>query len=114
MSGSGPPGARSPSESPGATGQGGEVYFDVRWPDGRRLDSRKQVTHDQALQLVAAGICEEVRSPTGVLRYLRMRRSPPLRKFATILAEDNFTTIGRESTARHRFPTHCHPWQDAP
>lgn len=114
MSGSGPPATRSPSGSPGAAGQEGEVYFDVRWPDGRRLDSRKQVTQEGGRQLVEGGICDEVRSPSGILRYFRMRRNPPLSKFGSILAEDSLTTAGRKSTTRHRFPAQRHPWEDAP
>jgi hypothetical protein len=87
----GPPVARPPSKSPGLAGQTGEVY-EVRCPDGRRFDSRRKVSEYQARLLVEGGVCEEVRSPTGILRYLRMRRTPPMKKFAGILAEANFTT----------------------
>src|SRR5688572_11592001 len=83
--------ARPASKSPGVAGQTGEL-FDVRWPDGRRFDSRRGVNTDQANLLVSSGICDEVRSPTGILRYLKLRRNPSLRKFASILAQADFTT----------------------
>jgi hypothetical protein len=66
--------------------------YDVRWPDGRRFDSRRQVDERQAQLLVDGGVCVEVRSPTGTLRYLKMRRNPSMKKFASILADANFTT----------------------
>ena len=55
----------------------------------------------QARLLVEGGICDEVRSPTGVLRYLKMRRSPPVRKFASILAQADFTTIRTANLNEH-------------
>lgn len=88
----GPPAAKPASESPGEAGLVGEVYLEVRWPDGRRFDSRRRVTVNQARMLVDGGICDEVRSPTGLLRYLKMRRNPPMTRFATILAQADFTT----------------------
>jgi hypothetical protein len=87
----GPPAARPPSKFPGLAGQIGEVY-EVRWPDGRRFDNRRTVSEYQARLLVEGGVCEEKRSPTGILRYLRMRRNAPMKKFASILAAANFTT----------------------
>ncbi len=84
------PAAAPSTKSPGVTGLIGEVY-DVRWPDGRRFDSRRQVDARQAQLLVEGGICDEVRSPTGILRYLKLRRNQP-KGFASILAQANFTT----------------------
>jgi hypothetical protein len=66
--------------------------YEVRWPDGRRFDSRRTIDARQAQLLVQGGICEEVRSPTGILRYLKIRRSPSVKKFASYLAQGNFTT----------------------
>jgi hypothetical protein len=96
----GPPAARRPSKSPGAAGLIGEVY-EVRWPDGRRFDSRRKVNETQARLLVEGGICEEVRSPTGILRHLRMRRNPPMKKFGSILAEADFTTTQTGNVYEH-------------
>jgi hypothetical protein len=96
----GPPAARPPSKFPGLAGQIGEVY-EVRWPDGRRFDSRRTVSEYQARLLVEGGVCEEKRSPTGILRYLRMRRNAPMKKFASILAEANFTTTQTGNLHEH-------------
>jgi hypothetical protein len=49
------------------------------------------VDERQAQLLLDGGICEAVRSPTGILRYLKIRRSPSVKKFASILAQGNFT-----------------------
>ena len=87
----GPPVARPVSTSPGTAGQIGKVYYEVRWSDGRRFDSRRRVDERQARLLVEGGVCEAVRSPTGILRYLKMLRNPSVKKFASILAETNFT-----------------------
>lgn len=78
----------------------GEVY-DVRWPDGRRLDSRRQVDERQARLLVEGSICDAVRSPTGILRYLKMRRNPSVTKFASILAQGNFTITTTANLHEH-------------
>ncbi len=43
VSGTGPPTPTVSSESPCSAGQIAEVYIDVRWPDGRRFDSRRKV-----------------------------------------------------------------------
>jgi len=83
--------ATTTASSPGAAGQTGNVY-EVRWPDGRRFDSRRKVNEQQARLLVESALCDEVRSPTGVLRYLRLRRNPSVVEFANISAEANFTT----------------------
>lgn len=88
----GPPAGMLSTKSPGAAGPIGEVSLEVRWPDGRRFDSRRQVTQHQVRLLVESGLCDEVRSPAGILRYLKLRRNPPLKKFASILAQANFTT----------------------
>jgi hypothetical protein len=88
----GPPAVMPFTKSPGAAGLIGEVYLEVRWPDGRRFDNRRQISQHQARSLVEAGLCDEVRSSTGILRYLRLRRNPPLKKFASILAQADFTT----------------------
>jgi hypothetical protein len=108
----GPPAIGPRSKFPGTAGPIGEVYLEVRWPDGRRFDSRRKVSEHQARQLVDGGICDEVRSPSGILRYLRLRRGPPFKRFASILANDSVTTQGRGSTAAHRWPDGSrHPWQ---
>ena len=96
----GPPAPRALSKSPGLAGQMGEVY-EVRWPDGRRFDSRREVTGHQARLLVDSGICDEVRSPTGRLRYLRMRRNPPMKRFANLAAQANFTTTQTGNLHEH-------------
>jgi hypothetical protein len=44
----------------------------------------------QAKLLVEGNICEWKESPTGILRYLKLRRNPPA-NFASILAQANFT-----------------------
>jgi hypothetical protein len=95
-----PPVARPLPKSPGASGQIGDVYA-VRWPDGRRFDSRRTVNEHQARLLVEGGICDEVRSPTGILRYLRMRRHAPLSRFASVLAQANFTTAQTGNLHEH-------------
>jgi hypothetical protein len=88
---SGPPAAASASTtSPGAAGHTGEVY-EVRWASGGQVDPRRRVDERQAQLLVEGGVCDEVRSPTGILRYLKMRRSPSVKKFASIVAQGNFT-----------------------
>jgi hypothetical protein len=100
MSGSGPPTSKRPSESPGSAGQMGEVY-EVRLPDGRRFDIRRKVTERQGQLLVDARICHEVRSPTGILRYFKMHRTPPVKKFACFLAAANLTTIQTGNLYEH-------------
>lgn len=85
--------------SPGATGQLGKVY-EVRWPDGRRFDSRRRVDERHAHLLVDGGLCEEVRSPTGILRYLKLRRKPSA-NFFSILAQVNFTTTNTGNLHEH-------------
>jgi len=95
----GPP-ARLATKSPGASGRIGELY-EVRWPDGRRFDSRHRVSEHQAQLLVEGGLCDEVRSPTGILRYVRMRRNPPTKKFVCLLAQGNFTTIKTGNLQEH-------------
>jgi hypothetical protein len=87
----GPPATRLNSKSPGVAGQAGEVY-EIRWPDGRRFDSRRKVNEHEAQLLVDGGMCTQVRSPSGLLRYLKLKRNPPLKKFASILAQADFTT----------------------
>jgi hypothetical protein len=59
------------------------------------------VNEHQAKLLVEGGICDEKRSPTGVLRYLKMRRSPPAKKFASILAQADFTTTRTANLIEH-------------
>ncbi len=78
-----------PRAQPGPTA---EVY-EVRWSDGRRLVSRlcRSVDAHQAKLLVEGDICEWKKSPTGIPRYLKMKRSPSVKKFATMLAQGNFT-----------------------
>ena len=76
------------STSPGEAGKWVKCSLRLRSPDGRRLDGRKQVTKDQARLLVEGRTCDEVRSPTGILRYIKMRRAPSLKKFADILTSD--------------------------
>ena len=87
-------------QSPGAAGQIGEVY-EVRWPDGRRFDGRRKLNEYQARLLVEGGICDEVRSPTGILRYLRMRRNAPAKSFLSLLAQANFTTTQTGNLHEH-------------
>jgi hypothetical protein len=96
-----PPAARPLTLSPGTAGQIGELYLEVRWPDGRRLDSRRKVSEHQARLLVENSVCEEVRSPTGILRFLRMRRNPPLKKFASLLADASITTTRTGNLHEH-------------
>jgi hypothetical protein len=96
----GPPAARSLSKSPGLAGQIGEVY-EVRWPDGRRFDNRRRVNEYQARLLVEGGVCQEKRRPTGILRYLTMRRNAPMKKFASVLAAANFTTTQTGNLHEH-------------
>ena len=95
-----PPALGPLSKSPGLAGQIGELY-EVRWPDGRRFDSRRKVTEHQARLLVEGRLCEEVRSATGILRYLKMVRNPPLKRFASIVAEANFTTTQTGALHEH-------------
>ena len=95
-----PPAARPSSKSPGLAGQIGSVY-EVRWPDGRRFDGRAKVNEFQARILVESGVCDEVRSPTGILRYLKMRRNPPMKKFTSIMAQANFTTTQTGNLHEH-------------
>ena len=80
--------------------QTGNVY-QVRWPDGRRFDSRRRIDIHQAQLLVDGGICEWVKSPTGIPRYLRMKRSPSVKQFATMLAQGNFTTTTSGNLHEH-------------
>ena len=96
----GPPDSPVSAQSPGTAGQTGELY-EVRWPDGRRFDSRRKVTEHQARLLVEGGVCEKVLSPTGILRYLRMRNSPSMKKFASIVADANFTTTQSGNLHEH-------------
>ena len=69
--------------------------FDCRV--GRWVDSLSIVS----IVLVESGVCEEVRRPTGILRYLRMRRNPPMKKFASVLSEANFTTTQTGNLHEH-------------
>ncbi len=87
----GPAAATPFTTSPGAAGQMPEVCYEVRWPDGRRFDARRKLSKYQVDLLVEGGVCEEVRSPTGILRYVKLRQIPPLRRFASIAAQANFT-----------------------
>ena len=87
----------------GAAEQTGEPRrYEVRWPDGRRLLSRftRDVDAHQAQLLVENKICEAVRSPTGILRYLKLRRNPPA-NFASILAQANFTITTTGNLREH-------------
>jgi len=95
-----PPPVREVPKPPGSSGQIGEVY-EVRWPDGRRFDCRRKVTAYEARLLIEGGVCDGIRSPTGILRYLRMRRNPPMKKFASVLAQADFTTIQRGNVHEH-------------
>lgn len=95
-----PPPVQEVPKSPGSSGQIGEVY-EVRWPDGRRFDSRRKVTESEARLLIEGGVCDAIRSPTGILRYLRMRRNPPIKKFASILAQADFTVIQTGNLHEH-------------
>ncbi len=76
--------------------------MEIRWADGSRFGGRRSVSLREAQLLVEGGICAEVRSPTGLLRYLKMRRNPPLKKFASVLAQADFTvtTIGMPNGAK--------------
>jgi hypothetical protein len=96
----GPTAARPTSPSPGAAGQIGEVY-EIRWADGRRFDGRRRVTAQQARLLIDGGVCDPVYSPTDILRYLKMRRNPPLKKFASVLAQADFTTVTTGNLQEH-------------
>ena len=83
---------------PGAqAGPTGELRYEIRWPDGRRLVSRfnRSVDAHKAQLLVEGDICEWKKSPTGISRYLKMKRSPSVKKFAGMLAQGNFTTTQR-------------------
>jgi hypothetical protein len=93
--------ARPASESPGIAGQTAEVFYEVRWPDGRRFDSRRKINAHQARLLVGAAVCDEVRSPTGILRYLRIRHNAPMKMFANILAQASFTTTQTGNLYEH-------------
>jgi hypothetical protein len=98
----GPPGIRPfASTSPSVIGQLPEVY-EIRWPDGRRFSNRRKVTAHEAHLLVQGCICDEVRSPTGILRYLRMRRNPPMRMFASLLAQADFTVTRTANLHEHK------------
>lgn len=88
--------------SPSIVGREPEVCYEVRWPDGRRFDSRRKVNAEQARLLVAGRACDEVRSATGILRYLVMRRNPPPRGFAQIRAEANYTTVETALLHEHK------------
>ncbi|MBV9762107.1 MAG: hypothetical protein JO340_16200 [Acidobacteriaceae bacterium] len=84
---------------------GGVRLYDVRWPDGSLVDPRrKQITEDQGLKLVAAGVCEAVRSPHArVLRYFKMRKGrtePPEKKTAPPVAVCNITVTREETHGR--------------
>lgn len=99
----GPTSALSSPTHPSVVGQvGKERLYEIRWPDGRRFDSRRTIDSAQARLLVEAGICDEVRSPSGILRYLKMRRNPPLNGFAQILAQADFTTVRTGNLQEHR------------
>jgi hypothetical protein len=74
--------------------------YEVRWPDGRRFDGRRKVNAHQARLLVEGCVCDEVRSPSGILRYLRMRRNPPA-TLASVLAQANFTTTRTVNLYEH-------------
>jgi hypothetical protein len=89
------------SPSPYMLGQLPEVYFEVRWPDGTRFDNRRKVNKHQANLLVQGGICDEVRSAAGILRYLKMRRNPPTERFARVLAAADFTTVKTANLHEH-------------
>jgi hypothetical protein len=95
----GPPVLSPSTTSPGAAGQTGELY-ELRWPDGRRFDSRRRVNQHQAQILVDGGVCDEVRSPTGILRYLKLRRNPSV-NFFSIRAQANFTTTTSGNLHEH-------------
>src|SRR5689334_14074566 len=98
----GPPATPTAPTSPSAVGQVAELrLYDIRWPDGRRFDSRRPVTAEQARMLVAGGICDEQRSPTGILRYLRLRRNPAGNRFASVLAQADFTTTKTGNLHEH-------------
>lgn len=97
---SGLPSTAAARPTPGATGRIGEVYG-VRWPDGRRFDNRRKVTEYQARLLVEGGVCDEVRNPSGILRYLVMRRNAPVKKFVSLLAQADFTTTQTGNLHEH-------------
>jgi hypothetical protein len=96
----GPPTGKPATESPGVAGQRGELY-EVRWPDGSRFDNRRKVDECQARLLVEAGVCVEKRSPTGILRHLKMKRNPPMKRFASLLAQADFTTTRKGNLQEH-------------
>lgn len=83
--------------------QTGELRYEIRWPDGERLVSRfnRSVDAHKAQLLVEGGICEWKKSPTGILRYLKMKRSPSVKMFAGILAQGNFTTTQTGNLHEH-------------
>jgi hypothetical protein len=112
----GPPAVTAATKPLGMSRPSGEPrLFEVRWPDGRRFDSRRQVNEHQAQLLLSSGICDAVRSATGILRYLRLRHNAPVSRFASILAEDSVTTSKTaEWTFEHRFSTPRHPWPAPP
>jgi hypothetical protein len=85
------------------TEQTGELCAYIRWPDGSPLNLRRPVSVRQAELLASAGICELIKSPTGIPRYLRMKRNPPVKRFASILAQDNFTVIEGRDGRGHRW-----------
>ena len=97
----GPPARSGKPTSPSAVGPVPDVSLEIRWPDGRPFDSRRKVNEDQARLLVKGGVCDEVRSPTGILRYLKLRRNPPLKKFLSLQAQANFTTTQTGNLHEH-------------
>jgi hypothetical protein len=96
----GPPAATPSTTSLGATRQTRKVY-EVRWPDGRRFDSRRQIGIEQAQLLVNGKICEWVRSATGIPRYLRILSRTPGKAFLSMLAQANFTTTRTGNLHEH-------------
>jgi hypothetical protein len=82
--------------------QTAELRYEVRWSDGRRLVSRlaRSVDAHQAKLLVEGKICEWKDSPSGIPRYLKLRRNPPA-NFASILAQANFTITTTGNLREH-------------
>lgn len=92
---------------PGAAGTQkdvGEPYrVPVRFPNG---DLAYHATRDQENALRAAGIIDEVRSPSGILRYLRLHRDhrllrpdPTLKHIITRANTDRLTWGARHDRA---------------
>lgn len=82
-----------PTGSPGQPGQ----LLEVRTPDGslyQRADER------QARALVASRLANEVRSPSGKLRYLSLRPIAAASMVSTV-AMDSLTTTGRKVRREH-------------